>query len=258
MSNGAFHVGAIGLQSQQRALDTIANNIANVNTPAFKRSDIRFAEIIAMRADPAALPADLAREAAEVAGVMADRQVMLNQQGRVERTGQTMDIAIEGAGFIELMGPAGQTMLWRGGGLKINDDGLLAANNGMALRAAITVPQDATAMEIGADGIVRVISGSDPEAVEIGQISLVRMDDVGGIERLDGGLYRAAESTRLTEAQPGEDGAGLLVQGAMERSNVELTDEMVQLMLVQRSYAANAQIVQAADQLMAIANGLRR
>ncbi|RHW18968.1 flagellar hook basal-body protein [Sphingomonas gilva] len=256
--SGAFEIGAIGLQSQQRALDVIANNITNVNTPAFKRSDVRFAEIIATRTASTALPADLAREAPQVAGVMADPQLMLNEQGRIEQTGRAMDIAIEGAGFIELMGPTGQTLLWRGGGLKINGDGLLAAGNGMALRAAITMPQDATAIEIGSDGIVRVLAAGEVEPVEVGQISLVRLDDAGAIERLDGGLYRVGETARLTEAPPGEDGVGLLVQGAMERSNVELTDEMVRLMLVQRSYAANAQVVQAADQLMAIANGLRR
>ena len=94
---------------------------------------------------------------------------------------------------------------------------------------------------------------------ELGQIQLVRVDDPASVERLDGGLYRVREGgAALAEAQPGEDGAGLLVQGAVERSNVSLTDEMVRLMLVQRAYAANSQIVQAADQLMAIANGLRR
>ena len=255
--NGAFHVGAIGLEAQQRALDTIANNISNINTPAFKRSDVRFSEILASRADPGAVRADLGEAPSSAAGVVAAPSFMLNEQGKVETTGRPMDLAIDGQGFIELMGPGGQTLLWRGGSLKIGDDGLLSTIDGMSLKASITVPTDASKIEVASDGVVRAMTGTG-EAVEIGQIMLVKIEDGSQLQRLDGGLYRPADSARLVDAQPGEDGAGLLVQGAVERSNVELTSEMVQLMLVQRAYAANAQIVQAADQLMGIANGLRR
>ncbi|MEI9851943.1 MAG: flagellar hook-basal body complex protein [Sphingomonas sp.] len=113
-------------------------------------------------------------------------------------------------------------------------------------------------LEIGGDGTVRARVGDSPDPVELGQIGLVRIEDAGGIERLDGGLYRVRDGMVLPEAAPGEDGSGQLVQGAVERSNVALADEMVRLLLVQRAYAANAQIVQAADQMMATANGLRR
>jgi flagellar basal-body rod protein FlgG len=256
--NGAYYVGAVGLQTQQRALDAIANNISNVNTPAFKRSEVRFAEILANRVDPDVLPADVARQADTVAGVRLDSLFMLNEQGEIERTERQMDIAIQGAGFIQLMGPGGQTMLWRGGTLKVNDDGLLATANGIALHDAITVPQDATAIQIGSDGVVRAVTPDQVEPVELGQINLVRLEDASGVQRLDGGLYQTTDAARLTDARPGEDGAGLLVQGGIERSNVVMTDEMVHLMLVQRAYAANAQILQAADQLMGIANGLRK
>jgi flagellar basal-body rod protein FlgG len=255
--NGAFHVGAIGLEAQQRALDTIANNISNVNTPTFKRSDVRFSEILAGQADPGVMRADLREAAALSAGVVSDPFFMLNEQGKIEKTDGAMDIAIEGQGFIELMGPEGQSLLWRGGTLKIGEDGLLATASGIPLKASITVPADATKIEVASDGIVRATVG-EGDAVEIGQLMLVKVEDPSTLRRLDGGLYRAGEDTRLADGQPGEDGTGLIVQGALERSNVELTSEMVQLVLVQRAYAANAQIVQAADQLMAIANGLRR
>jgi flagellar basal-body rod protein FlgG len=251
----AFHVGAVALQTQQQALEALANNIANVNTAGFKRSEVRYADVVVRRAD-ASPAAEGERES--VAGVLLDTQLMLNEQGELQRTGRSMDLAIEGAGFLELLGPAGKTLLWRGGALKVNEDGLLATDKGLALRAGITVPRDATAIEIGSDGMVRATVADTPEPVELGQIQLVRIDDPASLVRLDGGLYQAAEDASLAETQPGEDGAGLLVQGAIERSNVALTDEMVQLMMVQRAYAANAQIVQAADQLMGIANGLRR
>lgn len=252
----AFNVGAVGLQTQQQALDGIANNIANVNTPAFKRSQLRFADMVASRTDIEA--AEAARLRDTLAGVTLDAQFMINEQGELERTGQAMDLAIEGKGFIELMGPGGQTLLWRGGGLRINEDGLLATAGGLALRASITVPADAGALEIGSDGVVRATLPEGVDPVELGQIQLVRIDDASAVDRLDGGLYRLRDGAAPNEAQPGEDGAGTLVQGAIERSNVSLTNEMVRLMLVQRAYAANAQILQAADQMMGIANGLRR
>jgi flagellar basal-body rod protein FlgG len=256
--NGAFYVGAIGMEAQQRALDTIANNISNVNTPAFKRSDVHFSEILASQADVAASPALIGADDFTAAGVLVDTETMVDQPGKLQSTGNRNDIAIDGSGFIEVMAPAGRTLLWRGGTLRVGEDGFLAAQHGFPLKAAISVPTDATSIEIGSDGIVRAIVGQANEVVEIGQIMLVKAPNSSDLQRLDGGLYQVADSTELRDAQPGEDGAGILVQGSLEQSNVELTAEMVELMMVQRAYAANAQILQAADQLMAIANGLRR
>lgn len=257
MSSGAFYVGAVGLQAQQRALDVISNNIANINTPSFKRSDVRFASVLATRLDPDVPAADL--DISYVAsGVVASAVPAYDEDGVVETTGRTMDIAIQGAGFIELMGPDGQSLLWRGGTLKVDENGLLAAaDSGFALRDAISVPADATEITIGSDGLVRAKTGDEAKPVELGQLTLVRPETMAALSAMDGGLYRA-DAAALRTMHPGEDGAGTLVQGGIERSNVEMTTEMVNLMLVQRAYAANAQIVQAADQLMAIANGLRR
>lgn len=256
--NGAFYVGSVGLQAQQRALDVIAGNIANVNTPAFKRSAVRFSDVLATRDDIDVPRADLAGDATSMAGVSVSAAPMVDESGPIETTGRTMDLAIDGKGFIELMGPAGQALLWRGGTLKVSEDGLLGTVDGLPLKAAINVPSDAGEITIGADGVVRAKTADGAVPTEIGQIDLVTLADTAGLTRLDGGLYRAGDGSRVIDAKPGEDGVGMLVQGAIERSNVEMTNEMVQLMLVQRAYGANAQIVQAADQLMAIANGLRR
>lgn len=254
----ALQVAAIGLDAQQRALDIIAANIANVNTSGFKRSQVRFSEVLASRSDPASLRADLGATLLTSAGVRADAQFTVDQAGRIDSTGRPMDLAIDGQGFIELMGPEGQTLLWRGGTLRVGEDGLLSTLDGLPLKAGIVIPDDAQAVTIGADGVVRAQIGTGQEPTEIGQLMLATVGDSAALERLDGGLYRVADGSRVADAQPGEDGAGLLVQGAVERSNVELSEEMVQLMLVQRAYAANAQIVQAADQLLGIANGLKR
>ena len=256
--SGAFHIAAIGLDAQQKALDTIANNISNVNTTAFKRSEVRFTEILASQPDEGVVRADLGADAITSSGVRLDPSYLLNEQGRLQSTGKPLDLAIDGAGFIELMGSGGQTLLWRGGALKIGEQGQLMSASGHELKAGISLPVDTTAIEIGSDGVVRAKTGSGQELVEIGQVMLVRVDEPSQVERVDGGLYRVHESVQLNEAKPGEDGAGLLVQGSIERSTVELNQEMVELLMVQRAYAANAQVVQAADQFMGLANGLRR
>lgn len=255
--SGAFHIAAIGLDAQQKALDTIANNISNINTIAFKRTEVRFSEILATQPVEGITRADLGEADVASSGVRSEGLYLLHEQGRIDSTGRPSDLAIDGAGFIELMGPGGQTLLWRGGTLKVGPEGQLMTIAGLELKAGINIPVDSRSIEIGSDGIVRSKTEAD-EMVEIGQIMLVKVDDPSSIERVDGGLYRVREASELNEAKPGEDGAGLLHQGSLERSTVELNEEMVRLLMVQRAYAANAQVVQAADQFMGLANGLRR
>jgi len=255
--NGVFHIGASGLQSQQRALEITANNIANVNTAGFKRSEVRFAELVAgpSTSIDAAGGAGADPSQAMLGGVALEGQRPVFGQGELKPTGAASDLAIKGEGFIELLGPSGRTVLWRGGALRVNADGLLAADNGMPLKAMITVPLEAGALAIDTGGQVRS-TGQDGEA--LGRIDLVRPRDMAGVSVLSDGLYAIADETQLTASVAGEDGAGVLIQGAIEASNVELSAEMIALLMTQRAYAANAQIVQAGDQLMAIANGLRR
>lgn len=256
--NGAFYVGAVGLDSQQRALDNIANNIANISTPSFKRSDMRFTEIMASRLNEIDAPTVDRSQQMVPAGVVSRPEFRMLDQGDLRETGRSGDVAINGAGFIELLGPSGQVLLWRGGSLKVNAEGMLAASNDMPLRASISIPADITDFRIATNGRVFGVVPDQGTEIEMGQINLVRLDDSTGVERLDGGLYALGSGTAMTDVEPGEDGAGLLVQGSIEGSNVDLATEMVQLTLVQRAFASNAQILQAADQLMAITNGLRR
>jgi flagellar basal-body rod protein FlgG len=255
--NQAFEIAGVGLTAQQRALDIIANNIANINTLGFKRSDLRFVDLIASMRD-ASNPSALLAGSASLASVSARPMVMIGEQGEIEQTGRAMDLAIQGNGFVEVIGANGELLLWRGGGLSIQQDGLLATADGMALRAAIAIPADITDLRIDADGLVMARSSGSTEFAELGHIALVQVQDLQSLERLDSGLYRVADGAGLQESMVGVDGVGEFIQGAVERSNVQLSEEMVRLMLVQRAYAANAQIVQAADQLMAIANNLRK
>lgn len=255
--NQAFEIAGVGLGAQQRALDVIANNIANINTLGFKRADIRFVEFIASARD-SANPGAAIGGYAPLSGVSMRTVHALDAQGEIERTGAPLDLAIQGEGFLEVLGRDGQSLLWRGGRLIIQPDGQLATADGQVLRDAILAPDDVSALRIDADGAVYAATGGGDTFSQIGRLSLVRVEDQTGVERLDGGVYRVLDAGALSETVAGETGGTQFVQGGLERSNVELSEEMVRLMLVQRAYAANAQIVQAADQLMAIANTLRR
>jgi flagellar basal-body rod protein FlgG len=256
--NGAFYVGATGLEAQQRGLDVIANNIANVNTNGFKRSEIRFSELIERNAQPDDVQPILITLPDSLMGVQARTSDRMFEQGKLRETGQPFDIAISGDGFVEALGPNGQTWLWRGGTVRVNADGLLETEAGLVLKALIEVPDDSIDLTIGRDGIVKSLGSGANQTVELGIISLAMPRDPQLLEAIGDGYYRVGEDADLETVIAGEAGGGVLVQGSLEASNVELTNEMVTLLLMQRAYGANAQVVQAGDQLMAIANGLRR
>lgn len=251
----AFEIAGSGMVTLQRALDLRAANVTNLNTQGYKRSEVSFSEVVGQAG--LGLDGSGARADVSVAGVRVDPRSMVLEQGELQSTGRSMDIAIDGSGFLELVGPNGELYLWRGGTLSVGRDGLLAGPNGMALRDAISLPLSSTGIEIGPEGQVIAI-GPDGASGEIGQIRLVLPENADSIERQGGGLYAVSDGSLVRSGQAGEDGFGRLVQGATERSNVDLNTEMIEMMILQRSYAANAQVVQAADQLLSIANNLRR
>ena len=256
--NGAFEVGAVALKAQQRALETHANNVANINTPGFKRSEVQFAEVVSSLPDPVTENERLSRQStANNGGVRMATRLTVSDLGELQATNSQLDIAIDGHGFIELMGPDGESLLWRGGRLEVDRDGYLAAQGLSALRAMIAVPEDATALQIKADGTV-VAAVSDGEPVELGQIMLVRTDSDADLTAAGNGQYRIAEGARLTDAVAGEDGAGMIRQGMIEMSNVDMTEAMVDMLVLQRAYAASAQVIQTADQIASITNSLKR
>lgn len=246
--NGAFYIGATGLRAQQRALDLVANNIANLNTPGFKRSVARFSEVFAPGADGAAVDG----------GVAVDLSRREFAQGELKTTGKPMDLAIDGTGFVELAGRDGQILLWRGGVLGVNAEGQLAGPEGLPLRAMIAVPLDAKVIKVSADGVVSAAPDEIAPAVEIGRIELATVKDLGALTPVGQGLFRPSAESDVMALNADDDSAGRFVQGALEGSNVQMAEEMVTLLLMQRVYAANAQVLQAGDQLMSIANGLRR
>lgn len=257
--NNVFYIGATGLRAQQVGVDVVANNVANVNTPGYKRNAVAFSEMVGLTSavDPAA---GLLRSAAEPGlGVVATAAPKVLDAGDLRKTDSALDLAVRGAGFIELLAPGGQTLMWRGGTLRVNSDGALAAANGLPLKGSVSVPRDATGVLIAESGQVFATTPGNASAQPIGQIELVAVRDERALTALGDGLYQLTDALAdSTRGQPGEAGLGLLAQGYLETSNVKMVDEMVGMLLMQRAYSANARILQAADEMMNTVNQLRR
>lgn len=256
--NGAFYIGAVGLNAQQRALDVVAQNITNMNTAGYKRSAVRFSELAMPTRDGGELPLRPAQRSDGLAGVSIHAVKRIWTPGDVRQTDNVMDLALDGDGFIELLGPAGRSLLWRGGTMKVSADGFLASADGMPLKAMISVPPGATDLKIGSDGIVSAQLSAGEGVKEIGRLDLVMVKNPDDLDEVGSGYFETTDAANIVNVDAGEDGAGLFVQGAIEQANVQLSDEMVTLLLLQRSYAADAQLVQVGDQLMSIVNSLRR
>lgn len=250
----AIYISAIGLQAQKEQLDMAASNLANTSTTAFKRQSIDFSALL----DRA--PSRPANEMTAVADRPLGRKVRVDlAQGELHATGRALDVAILGNGFIEVELPDGTSGYSRGGSLQINADGMLGLADGRALKADIRVPRGASSIEIQPDGnVVARVEGERSPTV-LGRIDLVTFANPESLEYQGEGLFvaRAAASEPM-RLRPLEEGAGKLVVGSLEASNVRMVDEMVSLMLMQRVYELNARVVQAADEMMGMTNNLRR
>ncbi|MET0659438.1 MAG: flagellar hook-basal body complex protein, partial [Steroidobacteraceae bacterium] len=174
-------------------------------------------------------------------------------------TGEPLDVAIDGVGFLEVTRADGTPAYTRAGKLHIDADGMLALPDGSVLAEQIQIPTDAKEIRIAADGRVLIVTANDSNPVEVGRLQLATFPNPGQLKAVGDNLYVApAEAGEPQVANPMESGAGALRQGHLESSNVQLADELVTLMLAQRAFELNARVVQAADQMMAITNSLYR
>lgn len=269
----ALQIAATGMQAQQLHVDTIANNIANLETAGFKRVRISFHDLVTRladtsmsgnswsRDDPFASPARPGSGAGHSAGVGVGVATVLRHfdPGEIRQTGSPLDLAIAGDGFVEVTLPDGGHAYSRGGTLRINEDGLLALRSGQALSGAISVPDDAQALVIESDGRVRARMAGSSQAVELGQIGLVRFSVPSALASLGPGLYQATEASgNAVVGHPGEGALGSFRQAALEASNVRMVDEMVALLVAQRAYEASVNVAKAADEMLGVVNGMRK
>ena len=254
----ALYVGAAGMKGHQLQIDAIAHNLANLNTIGFRRGITTFSEVSAALATTA-LNGVLGDDSETFRGAGISTRVSLSSRtGELRQTGESLDLAIDGLGFIEVIRSDGTPGYSRAGRLRINENGELATLDGSPLAAGIQVPSDAHQITISEDGRVLAVSeGSDP--VELGQIELVTFPNATALRPAGANLYVADAATGEPQmAAPGQSGTGLLRQGFVESSNVQMADELVSMMLAQRAFELNSRVVQAADQLMSITNSLYR
>ncbi len=261
--NDAFYIAATGMQAQQVGLDTIANNLTNMNTIGYKRSQVSFSDLVAGAApvaDPGAAgdaPAPAALRIGAGVGIAGVSKQF--DAGDMKRTGAPLDVAIQGDGFIEVAMPDGTRAYTRGGSLRVALDGQLVTPSGLPLAPGITIPSGAQNLVITPDGRVQLTIPGRQGSVEAGQLTLVRFADPSKLAVQGDNLYRATDGSGTPIAgKAGEDGMGLVAQGMLESSNVKMIDELVGMMVAQRAYEASVKVVQAADEMASLANGLRR
>ena len=256
--NDALYIAATGMNVQQRSVDTIANNLANVNTPGFKKGRVNFEDMV-YRSLAAPGQAGEARAAWQGSGVGMLSLVKHFAHGELRKTDMPLDVAVQGEGFFEVTAIDGTSAYSRGGTLIVDKDGFLATADGQVLKPGIHVGLDAQEITIRSDGRVLVRSREGSSATEAGRIELVRFADTQGLVALGGNLYRAsAQSGDAIFGRAGEDGMGGIAQGYLESSNVRLVEEMVDLMAAQRAYESNVKVIQAADEMLAMSNNLRK
>lgn len=258
----SLFTGATGMRAQQLNLDVIANDLANVNTTAFKRSRVDFQDLLyqTLRA-----PGSISAQGLEVPsgiqlghGVSVGSITKLFLQGSFIETGNSLDIAIEGDGFFQVILPDGEVGYTRDGSFKLNRDGTIVTTDGFALEPEITIPEDALAIGVGLDGTLS-ITREDSTVDELGQIELARFINPAGLLSQGRNLFRESEASGdPILSTPGQEGTGTLRQGFLEGSNVSVVDEIVQLIITQRAFEVNSSVVRTSDEMLQTANNMRQ
>jgi flagellar basal-body rod protein FlgG len=259
----ALYTAATGMQAQQINIDTIANNIANVNTTGFKQGRAEFQDLLYQSVRPAgtasssstAYPVGL-QLGLGTRPVATDR---LFRQGDFRQTGNPLDLVIEGKGFFQVRMPSGELAYTRDGSLHMNAEGALVTAAGNPLEPQITIPADAQEIVIGSDGTVSVTQSGQSAAQQVGTIQIANFQNPSGLNSIGGNLMLpSAASGTATAANPGENGLGHINQGFLEQSNVSVVEEMVNMIVAQRAYEVNSKAIRVADDMLAQINSLSR
>ena len=260
----AMWTAATGMTAQQLNVDTIAHNLANVNTNAFKRSRAEFADLLyQIQRMPGTSASNVGVFPVGVQVGAGVRPVTVAKewvQGNLRQTGNELDVAIDGPGFFQVARPDGTIMYTRVGSFKKDNVGNLVTGDGDTLNPVITIPSGALSLSIGQDGTVSVLLPGVTQASQVGQIQLTRFDNPSGLVAVGNNLFLDSfASGPPTQGTPGfSTGFGAIQQGFLESSNVNLAEEMVNMIIAQRSYEINSKAIQAADEMMQMANNLRR
>jgi flagellar basal-body rod protein FlgG len=259
----ALWAAASGMQAQQMQIDTIANNLANVNTNGFKRSRAEFQDLLYQTVTaPGASTSSSTKNPAGIQLGLGTRPASVKKlfsQGDFKKTDNNLDLIIQGQGFFKVLLPDGTTAYSRDGAFTADRDGQLVNSQGYALDPPITLPSDTLTVSIGADGTVSVTQPGQSTATDIGQIELGSFVNPTGLMSLGGNLYQATgASGDALDGTPGLDGLGSIGQGFLEVSNVSIVNELVDMIAAQRAYELNSRAIKASDEMMQQINGLVR
>jgi flagellar basal-body rod protein FlgG len=259
----ALYIASSGMAAQERNVEVISNNIANLRTTGFKRQRAEFQDLLyqqyrragAATSDQGTIvPAGI-----EIgSGVKTAATPRIMTQGAVSPTEKELDIAIRGEGFFAIQLPDGRVGYTRDGSFERDDTGQIVTIDGYQVDPGITIPGDATGVSISADGIVEAFLPGETEPTQMGQLQIARFVNKAGLESIGENLFvETASSGPAQLGTPNEDGRGNLMQGYLEMSNVNAVTEIADLIAAQRAYEMNARVVSAGDQMLQATSQLR-
>lgn len=259
----SLNTAASGMVAQQRNLDTIANNLANVNTTGFKAQRAEFQDIIYqnIRASGAQVAGDATQPTAFQIGLGTQFASTsgIFRQGAFLSTSNPLDLAVGGEGFFQIEMPDGTTAFTRDGAFKVDASGQIVTNDGYKMAGGITLPNGATSVSVAKNGTISARVPGQDEAVEVGQIKLAIFTNPAGLTRIGQNLFTAGGASGTAEEKdPGSEGAGYIQSGVLEGSNVEIVEEMVRMITAQRAYEINSKAIQTSDDMLSILNQLKR
>jgi len=255
----ALLTASTGMTGEQTRLDVIANNLANMNTPGFKAANATFQDLVYQTQSAPGTTApggSVVPTGVEVGlGTKLAATSRVFTQGSLQQTGSQTNLAISGAGFFQVTLPDGTVGYTRDGSFQLSGTGQLLTADGYLVQPAITIPQNATSIAIGADGTVSVTVSGQTAPQTVGQLQLAEFQNPAGLAAQGQNLFTATQASGAPlVATPGQQGLGTLSQGYVEGSNVSLTDEMVSLIDAERAYEAMAKVVSTGDQMLQMAN----
>ncbi len=248
-------ISKTGLEAQQLQMDVIANNLANVSTNGFKRSRAVFEDLLyqtlrqpgAQSSQQTQLPSGL-QVGTGVRPVATER---LFTQGNLQQTGNSRDVAIQGEGFFQVQLPDGTTAYTRDGSFQSDSQGQLVTSSGFPVQPTITIPANALSVTIAKDGTVSALVPGNATPVQVGSLQLVGFVNPVGLQSFGENLYlQTASSGTPSPNTPGTNGLGLLNQGYVETSNVNVVEELVNMIQTQRAYEINSKAIQTSDQML--------
>ena len=259
MAINAMHVAKTGLNAQQVRMQVISNNLANVNTNGFKRDRANFEsllyQIIRSSGAQTSVDTELTSGFSVGTGVNIVNSNKLHSQGSIVSTDNSLDLAIDGGGFFQVLLPDGQVVYTRNGAFSRNNEGILTTNSGFIIQPEIAIPAEATKINVSADGIVSVQIPEQVEAQEVGQLQLADFQNRTGLQPIGENFYVETTSSGPPVIEnPFAAGFGKIIQGSLESSNVNVVQELVDMIETQRAYEINSKAISGVDDMLRFVN----